>query len=138
MSNYFSYLKKNFSFSNIIKTFIIIYLPIFSFGIFAPTEIFFANHAALGVIFDEFGWKFLGYGTLLAAIISLISLFFPKMLQKILLVVLWWCLISQISHHNFLTQIDAALRALLLSVEHILQWMLQQYRIKEYCHLVTL
>jgi len=89
MSNYFSYLKKNFSFSNIIMTFIIIYLPIFSFGIFAPTEIFFANHASFGVIFDEFGWKFLGYGTLIVAIITFIALFLPRLIQKVFLAVLW-------------------------------------------------
>lgn len=89
MSNYFSYLKKNFSFSNIIMTFIIIYLPIFSFGIFAPTEIFFANHATFGVIFDEFGWKFLGYGTLIAVIVTFIALFLPRLMQKVFLAVLW-------------------------------------------------
>jgi len=89
MSNYFSYLKRNFSFSNILMTFIIIYLPIFSFGIFAPTEIFFANHASFGVIFDEFGWKFLGYGTLAAAIITFVALFLPRLIQKIFLAVLW-------------------------------------------------
>ena len=89
MSNYFSYLKKNFSLLNIIMMFIIIFLPIFSFGIFAPTEIFFANHASFGVIFSEFGWKFLKYGTLLALPITLFSLFLPKLLQKILLGIIW-------------------------------------------------
>ena len=89
MSNYFSYLKKNFSFFNIIMMFIIIYLPIFSFGIFAPTEIFFANHVSFGVIFSEFGWKFLKYGTLLALPITLFCLFLPKLVQKILLAGIW-------------------------------------------------
>ena len=89
MSNYFSYLKKNFSFSNILMTFIIIYLPVFSFGIFAPTEIFFANHASFGVIFEEFGWKFLGYGTLIAAVTTFITLFLPKIVHKLFLAVLW-------------------------------------------------
>ena len=89
MSNYFSYLKKNFSFFNIVMMFIIIYLPIFSFGIFAPTEIFFANHVSFGVIFAEFGWKFLKYGTLLALPITFISLFLPKLLQKIFLAGIW-------------------------------------------------
>lgn len=89
MTNYLSYLKKNFTISNILMLFIIIYLPIFSFGIFAPTEIFFANHASFGVIFSEFGWKFLGYGTLFAAILTLIVLFIPKLIQKIFLSILW-------------------------------------------------
>ena len=89
MSNYFSYLKKNFSFFNILMTFIIVYLPIFSFGIFAPTEIFFANHASFGVIFSEFGWKFLKYGTLLALPITFVSLFLPKFFQKIFLAIIW-------------------------------------------------
>ena len=89
MRTYFSNLKKNLKFSNILMIFFMIYLPIFSFGIFAPTEIFFANHAAFGVIFAEFGWKFLGYGTLFAVILTLITLFLPNLLQKLLLSALW-------------------------------------------------
>ncbi len=89
MSNYFLYLRKNFSFLNIILTFIIVYLPIFSFGIFAPSEIFFANYTAFGVIFDEFGWKFLGYGTLFAVIMTLLALFLPKLVQKVFLSLIW-------------------------------------------------
>lgn len=85
MSNYFLYLRKNFSFLNILLTFTIIYLPIFSFGIFAPSEIFFANYTSFGVIFDEFGWKFLGYGTLLAVLLTFLVLFLPKALYKICL-----------------------------------------------------
>jgi len=89
MSNYLSKLKTNFSITNILKVFIIIYLPIFSFGIFGPTEIFFANHVAFGVIFSEFGWIFLKYGTLLAIILTVLFLVLPDLVQKILLSVIW-------------------------------------------------
>ncbi|MBR2403879.1 MAG: hypothetical protein IKB01_14170 [Lachnospiraceae bacterium] len=89
MSNYLSNLKTHFSITNIFKNFFIIYLPIFSFGIFGPTEIFFANHVAFGVIFSEFGWLFLGYGTLLAIILTIFTLFLPNLIQKIFLSAIW-------------------------------------------------
>ena len=89
MSNYLSNLKRNFSISNVFMVFLIIYLPIFTFGIFGPTEIFFANHVAFGVIFSEFGWTFLGYGTLFAFILTILVLFLPNILQKILLSAIW-------------------------------------------------
>lgn len=89
MSNYFFNLKKNFHFLNIILTFAAVYLPIFSFGIFAPTEIFFANHLSFGVVFNEFGWKFLGYGTLAALILTAVLLFLPGLIQKLILSAIW-------------------------------------------------
>lgn len=89
MSNYFSNLKKNFSFSNVIMLFFIIYLPIFSFGIFAPTEIFFANYVDFKIIFSEFGWLFLKCGTLLAILLTFITLFLPNFLQKFWLSLIW-------------------------------------------------
>ena len=69
--------------------FFIIYLPIFSFGIFAPTEIFFANYKDFGVIFDEFGQLFLKQGTLLALGLTFVTLFLPKIVQKIWLFLIW-------------------------------------------------
>lgn len=89
MSNYFSNLKKNFSFFNIIMTFFIVFLPIFSFGIFGPTEIFFANHVTFGVVFEEFGWEFLLWGFLIAVVSTFSSLLLPTIIQKILFVFLW-------------------------------------------------
>ena len=89
MSKYFLNLKKNFSFSNILMLFFIIYLPIFSFGIFAPTEIFFANHVDFKIIFSEFGWLFLKYGSLLAVLITFVTLFLPNFIQKIVLSFIW-------------------------------------------------
>lgn len=89
MSFYLSNLKANFKLRNILITFIIVYLPIFSFVIFAPAEIFFGNYKAFGVIFDEFGWIFLKCGTLLALLLTLLVLFLPNIIQKIILSVLW-------------------------------------------------
>lgn len=89
MIHYISTLKENFSFKNIIMTFVIVFLPIFSFGIFAPTEIFFANYTAFGVIFGEFGWTLLAYGALIGAAITLLSLFLPHIIQKVLFTILW-------------------------------------------------
>ena len=89
MKKYLSNLKSTFTFSNFVKVFLIIYLPIFTFGIFGPTEIFFANHVAFKVIFSEFGWLFLGHGTLFAIILTSLILLLPIIVQKILLSCLW-------------------------------------------------
>lgn len=89
MANYVSQLKSNFSIKNIIMLFFILYLPIFSFGIFGPTELFFANYKTFGVIFAEFGWRFLTYGSLFAGILTVLFLFLPHLLQKILLCTIW-------------------------------------------------
>lgn len=83
------YLKKRLHFKYILELFAIIYLPIFSFGIFAPSEIFFANLADFGVIYSEFGWKFLWWGTSIALGITLIMFFLPTIIQKILLGIMW-------------------------------------------------
>jgi len=89
MSKYLSNLKKEFSFFHIFSLFITIFLPIFSFGIFGPTEIFFANHKAFGVIFDEFGMTFLKNGLILTFILTLVLFFFPLILKKIILSCIW-------------------------------------------------
>jgi hypothetical protein len=83
------YLKKRLSIKYVLELFLICYLPIFSFGIFAPTEIFFANLTDFGVIFDEFGWKFLQYGTVAALILTVVMFFLPAILQKILMGAMW-------------------------------------------------
>jgi len=89
MGNYIVTLKKNFTISNLLMTFLIIFLPIFSFGIFGPTEIFFANHFSFGVVFDEFGWTFLKTGCIVSVLIAIVTLFLPQLLQKIFLTILW-------------------------------------------------
>ncbi len=76
MSNYFS---------KFIKNFFIIFFPIFSYGIFGPTEIFFANYTSFGVVFNEFGWKFLFIGTILAIFITTLVTFLPIIIQKVIL-----------------------------------------------------
>lgn len=85
MTNYFSNLKKEFSFFNIISLFLTTFLPVFSFGIFGPTEIFFANYKAFGVIFDEFGIKFLTSGLILTLILTIVLFFLPLLLKKIIM-----------------------------------------------------
>ncbi len=82
-------LKKKRNVKYILELFLIVYLPIFSFGIFAPSEIFFANLADFGVIYSEFGWLFLGAGTIAAVILTLIMAFLPELLQKIILGCMW-------------------------------------------------
>lgn len=89
MINGIADLKNKFSVKNIFFTFITIYLPIFSFAIFGPTEIFFANYAAFGVIFSEFGMTLLVCGTLAAVIITIVMLLLPDKLRKVLLSVIW-------------------------------------------------
>lgn len=89
MSKYLKNTKKEFSFFNIISLFITILLPIFSFGIFGPTELFFANYKTFGVIFDEFGFKFLFTGLIIATILTVVFIFIPLILKKILLSCIW-------------------------------------------------
>lgn len=73
----------------LLSLFIGAYLPIFSFFIFAPTEIFFTNFREFDVVFKEFGWRFLGYGTLIAVIAAIVLFLLPEILQKILLGITW-------------------------------------------------
>ena len=71
---------KNFSF-----TLLIIFLPIFMFGVFGSSEIFFGNYTELGFVYGEFGWKFLIIGILGSIFIALIIQLFPEILKRILL-----------------------------------------------------
>ena len=89
MRNYVANLKKELSFFNIISLFLTVFLPIFSFGIFGPTEIFFANYKAFGVIFDEFGMKFLTSGLTFSLILTVILFFLPLLLKKIVMSCIW-------------------------------------------------
>ena len=45
---------------NYLFTLLIVFLPLFMFGVFGPSEIFFGNYSEFGFIYREFGWKFLG------------------------------------------------------------------------------
>ena len=69
--------------------FLILFLPIFMFGIFGPTEIFFGNYSELGFVYGEFGWKFLICGVLLSFVLTFIFLFLPDMIRKPLLALIW-------------------------------------------------
>lgn len=52
---------------NYLFTLLIVFLPLFMFGVFGPSEIFFGNYSEFGFIYREFGWKFLGISVVLAA-----------------------------------------------------------------------
>ncbi len=87
MNNYLLTLKKNFSLSHIVMTFFIVFFPIFSYGIFGPTEIFFANHTTFGVVFNEFGWKLLIIGSVIAIVATIIISLLTCIFQKIVLAI---------------------------------------------------
>ncbi len=56
---------------NYLFTLLIVFLPLFMFGVFGPSEIFFGNYSEFGFIYREFGWKFLGISVVLALFIAL-------------------------------------------------------------------
>lgn len=82
-------LKERLNAKYIAELFLIVFLPIFSFGIFAPSEIFFANLGDFGVIYSEFGWLFLGAGIVGAILLTTIILFLPVVIQKVILGSMW-------------------------------------------------
>ena len=63
---------------NYLFTLLIVFLPLFMFGVFGPSEIFFGNYSEFGFIYREFGWKFLGISVVLALFIALILQIVPK------------------------------------------------------------
>lgn len=66
-----------------------VFLFIFMIGIFGPSEVFFGNYTELGVVYGEFGWLFLGVGFTISIIIAFVLSFFPEMIRKIILAVVW-------------------------------------------------
>lgn len=66
-----------------------VFLFIFMIGIFGPSEVFFGNYTELGVVYGEFGWLFLGVGFTISIIIAFVLAFFPEMIRKIILAVVW-------------------------------------------------
>ena len=74
---------------NYFFTLLIVFLPLFMFGVFGPSEIFFGNYAEFGFIYGEFGWKFLGISVVLALFIALILQIVPKFPRTLILSVLW-------------------------------------------------
>ena len=74
---------------NYLFTLLIVFLLLFMFGVFGPSEIFFGNYSEFGVIYGEFGWKFLVISVVLALFISLILQIVPKFPRTLILSVLW-------------------------------------------------
>lgn len=83
------YLKRRLHIAYVLELLVICYLPVFSFGIFAPTEIFFTNYQEFDVVFKEFGWKFLEWGSLAALIAAFVLFWLPNLVQKVILAALW-------------------------------------------------
>ena len=74
---------------NYLFTLLIVFLPLFMFGVFGLSEIFFGNYSEFGFIYREFGWKFLGISVVLALFIALILQIVPKFPRTLILSVLW-------------------------------------------------
>lgn len=72
-----------------LKIFFVVFLPIFMFGIFGPTEIFFANYKELGFLFGDFGIRFLVFGLMISLALSLILYFVPRIVRKPMLTLVW-------------------------------------------------
>ena len=66
-----------------------VFLFIFMIGIFGPSEVFFGNYTELGVVYGEFGWLFFVVGFTISIIIAFVLVFFPEIIRKIILAVVW-------------------------------------------------
>ena len=74
---------------NYFFTLLIVFLPLFMFGVFGPSEIFFGNYNEFGFIYGEFGWKFLGFSIILAFFIALLLQILPTFPRTLILSILW-------------------------------------------------
>lgn len=74
---------------NYFFTLLIVFLPLFMFGVFGPSEIFFGNYSEFGFIYGEFGWKFLGFSIILAFFIALLLQILPTFPRTLILSILW-------------------------------------------------
>lgn len=72
-----------------LQIFCTVLLPIFSFGIFGPTEVFFANYNTFGVVFKEFGVQFLAMGIGAEVAVSVVLILLPEIVRKVLLYIIW-------------------------------------------------
>lgn len=69
--------------------FLILFLPLFTFGVFGPSEIFFGNYNELGFVYGEFGWTFLIAAIIISVLAAVLLFFLPNIIQKIIIAVLW-------------------------------------------------
>ena len=69
--------------------FCVCFLPIFMLLIFGPTEIFIGNYQDFGVVYGEFGWKFLMAGIALAIVAATILVVVPEKVRKIVLTIIF-------------------------------------------------
>lgn len=68
---------------------LIVFLPLFMFGVFGPSEIFFGNFTELGFVYGEFGWKFLITAILGALLLAFILQLLPTLPKRIVLSFIW-------------------------------------------------
>ena len=112
---------------NYLFTLLIVFLPLFMFGVFGPSEIFFGNYSEFGFIYREFGWKFLGISVVLALFIALILQIVPKFPRTLILSVLWGFTIAGYIQTMFLNKSLDRLGYLLKDIQPMLHgssWML--------------
>ena len=69
--------------------FCVCFLPIFMLLIFGPTEIFIGNYQDFGVVYGEFGWKFLMAGIALTIVAAGILVVVPEKVRKIVLTIIF-------------------------------------------------
>ena len=74
---------------NFLQSFCVLFLPIFMFGIFGPSEVFFGNYSELGFVYGEFGWKFLVAGVVGTIVSAIILSLIPERIRMILEGMIW-------------------------------------------------
>ena len=86
-------LKKSVSVKKIIKDYLfillVVFLPLFMFGVFGPSELFFGNYTELGFVYGEFGWKFLFVSAAAALFAAFLILLLPNLPKRIVLCAIW-------------------------------------------------
>lgn len=65
-----------------ILTLVVVYNIVFMWGIFGPTEIFFANYTELGILYQDFGRVFVMCGSVIALVLAFIISLFPRVIYK--------------------------------------------------------
>lgn len=74
---------------NYICSFAVIFLLVFMVVIFGPAEIFFGNYRDLGVVFAEFGWKFMIAGVLGTIVMAFAVTLIPEKPRTVILTIIW-------------------------------------------------
>ena len=62
--------------------FLVVFNFVFTWGIFGPTEIFFANHIEFGFIYSDFGVKFILAGIAASIVLAFVICLLPELIYK--------------------------------------------------------